>query len=177
MSTGWISDSRIMIACLDVHYRNGLGRAAAVVFQDWSDAEPIAEYGIAVPVNQDYRPGHFYERELTPLLEVIGEIEEDIDIWVVDGYCHLDDQGTPGLGAVLASSIGEGIRVIGVAKNRFHKSDHAIEVFRGESERPLFVTAVGMELETAAQTIGTMEGEFRIPTILKRVDQLSRSEA
>jgi endonuclease V-like protein UPF0215 family len=48
------------------------------------------------------------------------------------------------------------------------------EVLRGESESPLFVSAVGVELTDAADAIKKRHGAYRIPTLLKRVDTLAR---
>ena len=47
-------------------------------------------------------------------------------------------------------------------------------IYRGDSAKPLFVTAVGMTLEEAKAHIASMHGEHRIPTLLRRVDQLCR---
>ena len=45
---------------------------------------------------------------------------------------------------------------------------------RGESKNPLFITAEGIEVNEEAELIQNMHGVFRIPTLLKAVDQLSR---
>lgn len=92
---------------------------------------------------------------------------------MIDGYCHPSKEERAGLGAHLAEDLpGEPV-VVGVAKNWLQRSDHAVEVFRGDSERPLFVTAIGLEYEVAASRIGSMHGPFRVPTLLKEVDRLS----
>ena len=54
-------------------------------------------------------------------------------------------------------------------------STNAVEVFRGRSRSPLYVTAAGMDSSEAAGHIRSMHGKYRIPTLLKRVDRLSRS--
>ena len=46
---------------------------------------------------------------------------------------------------------------------------------RGKSQTPLFITAAGIDVHTAASFIQSMHGKFRIPTLLKQVDQLCRS--
>lgn len=66
--------------------------------------------------------------------------------------------------------------VIGVAKTRFAGAD-AIEVVRGDSARPLYVTAVGIDAAHAARCVTGMAGEFRIPALLQRVDALARGHA
>ena len=50
-----------------------------------------------------------------------------------------------------------------------------IEVLRGESKKPLYITAKGIDLHKAAEFIQKMHGDFRIPTLLKLVDSLGRS--
>jgi deoxyribonuclease V len=67
-----------------------------------------------------------------------------------------------------------GIPVVGVAKTFFHGHTGVMEVFRGESARPLFVSTAGFDLNQAASGVHAMSGPFRIPTLLKRVDALSR---
>jgi len=48
-------------------------------------------------------------------------------------------------------------------------------VLRGDSRRPLYVTAAGLDPAAAALHVRSMHGPFRIPTLLKRVDQLCRT--
>jgi deoxyribonuclease V len=67
--------------------------------------------------------------------------------------------------------------VIGVAKTRFMRAEPVETVLRGRSRSPLYVTAVGMDLGEAASHIRAMHGPYRIPTLLKRADQLSRGLA
>jgi deoxyribonuclease V len=45
---------------------------------------------------------------------------------------------------------------------------------RGDSSRPLYVTALGVDVETAAEDVRRMHGRFRLPTMLKRADRLCR---
>ncbi len=64
--------------------------------------------------------------------------------------------------------------MIGVAKTRFSGAA-SVEVRRGDSQKPLYVTAAGVSAEDAASRISEMHGPFRIPTLLKQVDTLARS--
>jgi len=50
-------------------------------------------------------------------------------------------------------------------------------VRRGESGSPLFVTAVGIDVALAAQEVRRMHGPYRVPTLLRAVDQLARQSA
>ena len=45
---------------------------------------------------------------------------------------------------------------------------------RGTSARPLYVTAVGIDERLAAAHVLAMHGDHRVPTLLRRVDQLAR---
>ena len=78
------------------------------------------------------------------------------------------------VGARLYHALDGKVPVIGVAKTWF-KGGKALEVFRGKSKRPLFVTAAGITDEEAAAHVREMHGPDRIPTLLRRVDQLSRT--
>lgn len=76
--------------------------------------------------------------------------------------------------AHLYEALDRRIPVIGVAKTAFLRATNARDVARGSSAKPLFVTAVGMDLDVAAGHVRDMHGTFRIPTLLKLVDRLSR---
>ena len=93
-------------------------------------------------------------------------------IVIVDGYVWLAG-GTPGLGAHLHGALG--VPMIGVAKTRYASAAGAAEVCRGESRSPLFVSAVGLELAEAVEGVRRMHGPYRVPTLLKQVDALTRS--
>ena len=164
-----------MIAAFDVHYlQNGYASAAAVLFSDYGDAEPAAEYSQLLPVTADYIPGEFYRRELPCILTLLGQFNKVPDEMVVDGYVMLGN--TPGLGQHLFNSFDGKIPVVGVAKSKFEGAG-GIEVFRGGSIHPLYVTAAGVDLQKASERIRTMHGDHRIPTLLKRVDALAREQA
>jgi deoxyribonuclease V len=163
-----------MIAALDVHYDDAklLGIATSVVFENWGDAAPVAEHTAVVEKIQPYVPGQFFRRELPCLLAVIAKIRQSLDTIVVDSYVDLDQK--PGLGRHLFEQLSSRIAVIGVAKTQFHGAC-ALEVLRGDSQKPLFVTAAGIAPKVAATCIKEMHGPHRIPTLLKRVDQLGRT--
>ena len=164
-----------MLACTDVTYTETTARVACVTFKRWTDAGESSESVLDVPGVEPYVPGQFYRRELPCLLSVLEQFPARPDTVVVDGYVWLDDQDWKGLGAHLFDVLGESVPIIGVAKTHFATANNAIEVFRGESERPLFVTAAGMDQGgAAADCMQRMHGENRISTLLKQVDRLSR---
>ena len=160
-----------MIACVDVDYRTGCAVAASLWFRGWAAESPshdAVEYFSEVA---EYEPGAFYRRELPCLLGVLARGPK-ADVVVIDGYVWLGDFA-PGLGARLHAAIG-GI-VVGVAKTRYASATDAVEVRRGGSQSPLFVSAVGMPVEEAAARLREMHGTYRVPTLLKQVDSLART--
>ncbi|AGC48918.1 hypothetical protein MYSTI_07646 [Myxococcus stipitatus DSM 14675] len=162
-----------MLACLDVDYRSEVTVAACVVFRDWTDAAEAAHHVERGPPAESYEPGQFYRRELPHLLKVLARVPETLEAIVVDGYVWLGEE-KPGLGAHLYEALGRAVPVIGVAKTAFHSSNNAVPVLRGQSQRPLFVTAVGLSPTAAAAHIQRMHGDARRPTLLGRVDRLCR---
>ena len=164
-----------MIAAVDVDYRDKEALAACVLFQHWTDPASCAEVTEQISRVEEYQPGQFYKRELPCLLAVLGKAPVPPDLVVVDGYVWLTDETRPGLGADLYQALGQTIPVIGVAKTRFLSAVVARPVRRGDSQRPLYVTAVGVEVEEACRHVASMHGPHRIPTLLKAVDQLCRN--
>lgn len=162
-----------MIACLDVDYRETAAYAAGLAFHDWSDAAPAVEKIIPVSRVHPYQPGQFFRREPPCLLAVLRELPP-VAVVIVDGYVWLDGVSVAGLGAHLYQALAGKVAVIGVAKTRFAGAGAAVEVVRGRSTRPLFITAAGMNTESAAEHVRSMHGPNRIPTLLKRVDSLAR---
>ncbi len=164
-----------MIVCLDVHYTETGASAAALVFESWGSGNSIDEKFICLDKIEEYVPGSFYKRELPPLLKLLSLLPDQPAILLIDGYCTLSADGLPGLGARLFDRLPYKPTIVGIAKNRFKDTCHAEEVYRGNSNRPLFVTSIGIAQDEAADRIAAMHGEYRIPTLLKAVDSLARS--
>jgi len=161
-----------MIAAIDVAYWDrDSARAAAVVFEYFSDRVARAEYTADIPQVGAYVPGSFFRRELPCIMAVIEMIHEPISTVIIDGYVTLGTR--PGLGFHLWHQLGRRIAVIGVAKSPFAGS-RPVVVIRGTSRNPIYVTSAGMKPALAAKKIREMHGDFRIPTLLKHVDALSR---
>ena len=160
-----------MIAFVDVHYGELRARAGCVVAAGWRDERPVREAVAEVDVAAEYVSGELYRRELPPILAVLTG-QDDLTCIVVDGHAWLGPD-RPGLGVHLHRALGERIAVVGVAKNPFVGAP-AIPVLRGESARPLWVSAIGLDAALAAAEIATMHGEHRIPTLLRRADHLAR---
>ncbi len=165
-----------MIACVDVDYREEGAVAACMLFRAWEDEAPAESSTVRIDTVSPYRPGLFYKRELPCLLSVLRPVLDrgPLEAVVVDGYVWLRDEQAPGLGAHLHEALGRTVPVIGVAKTRFASALRAVEVVRGDSQKPLYVTAVGVEVAEAARRVQGMHGPHRVPTLLRRVDQLCR---
>lgn len=160
-----------MLVAVDVDYGDTRTRVALVAFAAWTDAAPaheLVEVHDGVPA--EYRPGHFFERELPHLLAILETFSRPIDVVIIDGYVTLGDRD--GLGMHLHRAIGK--PVVGVAKTKF-VSAAAAEVVRGTSAKPLYVTEIGVP--DAAARVASMHGEYRIPTLIKRADSLARATA
>jgi deoxyribonuclease V len=166
-----------MIAATDVHYQKTLAVGAAVLFSRWDAPTANREVRSTLSPIEAYQPGCFYKRELPCILVLLRMIDDPLEAIVVDGYVWLDAMDRPGLGAHLYRTLDDRTPVIGVAKNPFKGAVHAAEVYRGRSQKPLYVTAAGMDQVAAAENIRRMHGSNRIPTLLKRVDRLCRSGA
>jgi deoxyribonuclease V len=165
-----------VIVAVDVQYEEGLARAAGVGFDAWTDAKERASKILTREVPADYQPGHFFERELPCILPVLRAFldEGPVSLVLVDGYVDLGPE-RPGLGRVLFDTLERRIPIVGVAKTSFHDAP-ARSVLRGASKSPLFVTAT-FDVDEAARRVQEMAGQFRIPTLLKRVDRLARGDA
>ncbi len=163
-----------MMACVDVDYRDHESVAAGLLFADWSSAHADAEWIERLPPPAPYQPGEFYRRELPCLLQVLQRAPGPLEAVIIDGYVWLDAESRPGLGGHLYEALQRRIPVIGVAKTAYRGAGFASAVRRGESHSPLYVTAVGIPTEQAAAGIQKMHGPYRLPTLLKRVDQLAR---
>ncbi|WP_109829371.1 endonuclease V [Reichenbachiella versicolor] len=166
-----------MIYCFDTFYREDCAKTAVVGIEDWYSPEPAFELTDTISEVNDYESGAFYKRELPCLLSIIDKINLDPlkDILVIDGYVFLSDEGKIGLGGYLYNELKTKVPIIGVAKNNFFTLNKLKKtIFRGGSKKPLFITVLGFDLQIASEKIISMHGDFRMPTILKLVDQKCR---
>ncbi len=167
-----------MIAAFDSYYFNDKVKTVCVLFPEWEDEEKATVYSKILDQAAPYESGQFYRRELPAILDLLHDLgREKVDLFIVDGFVWLDDNGQPGLGFHLHEQSGKKIPVIGVAKSDFaplHLNKRT--VFRGKTRRPLFITAVGIDLDESAAHIKKMDGKFRMPTILKQLDAITRNQ-
>jgi deoxyribonuclease V len=166
-----------MILAFDTYYDNtGKAKTVCLAFERWNDEQPLAIHTAFMENVADYTPGEFYKRELPCILDLFRTLPyTEIEAIIVDGFVFLDDNRKLGLGGHLYEWLQEKIPVIGVAKTNFASIDKLKKpVLRGESLKPLYVTALGIDIETAAQHVQSMAGEYRFPTLLKELDQLTK---
>lgn len=165
-----------MIVCVDVAYTQTSAFAAGVFFDDWSAAAPLHERVVRVDGIEPYVPGHFFRRELPPILALLAAAPAPPSTVVIDGYVWLADDH-PGLGAHLFDALGRTVAVVGVAKTKFADASPAAPLLRGTSATPLYITAAGVALDDAVAHVRAMHGPHRIPTLIRRADRLCRDAA
>jgi len=163
-----------MILAVDVHYLGNDALAAGVLFRNWVDGEAVKESLVAVSNVAEYRPGQFYKRELPCVMALLGQFEPLPEYIIVDGHVYLDGANRPGFGKYLYDALKGRAAVIGAAKSRFKGTPSDAAVFRRESRRALYVTAAGLDKTEAKSFIMQMHGRYRLPTMLRRADQLCR---
>jgi deoxyinosine 3'endonuclease (endonuclease V) len=97
-----------------------------------------------------YIAGQLYLREMPAIVVLLAKIA-NFRLIVVDGYVWLG-KDRRGFGAHLYEHLDGRCPVIGAAKRPFRDNDCAVAVRRGNSDRPLYVTAIGIELGQASVT-------------------------
>ncbi|HEX8561911.1 MAG TPA: endonuclease V [Flavobacterium sp.] len=163
-----------MILAFDTYY---FGNKAKTVCLKFDDAEKYLQvYTEVLEDVAEYIPGEFYKRELPCIMSLINKMDvTNISCIIVDGFVFLDDNNKPGLGGYLYEALDRSIPVVGVAKTNFATIEKNKRLlFRGGSNNPLFITAVGIELDKAVNKIGSLKGNFRIPTLLKLLDRYTK---
>lgn len=168
-----------MILVFDTYYfDNGKANTVCLAFENWGDAVPVYEFSEIKEDVEEYIPGQFYKRELPCILSLLEKIKtqiKEISCIIIDGFVYLDDEMKPGLGKHLFDALNNEIPVIGVAKTNFATVEkYKLLLKRGNSDTPLYISSVGIDMETAYDLIQKMHGGFRIPTLLKKVDNLTR---
>jgi deoxyribonuclease V len=164
-----------VLACVDVDYRAAGAVAACLLFADWPAATATARLVEPIAQVAPYEPGAFYRRELPCLQAVLARVTTPLAAIVIDGYVWLDEARRPGLGAHLWEALGRAVPIVGVAKTAFRANGAARPLLRGDSARPLYVSAAGLDADVAAAHVRAMHGAHRIPTLLKEVDRLCRA--
>lgn len=167
-----------MILAFDTYYFENEAKTACLAFATWNTNSDYTIYSETTYNAAPYTSGEFYKRELPCILSLFRKMKAEFpECIIIDGYVFLNDEYKPGLGKYLFQSLIEKTPVIGVAKTNFAplKRNRRL-VFRGKSKRPLYITAIGIDLDDAASLIQQMAGNFRIPDLLKILDKVTREK-
>lgn len=166
-----------MVLAFDTYYFDGRAKTVCVEFADWQAKTPSAVYSEVTDNVEEYVPGQFYKRELPCILGLLDKIDlVNVKTIIIDGYVYLDDEKSLGLGAHLYHALNGLVPVIGVAKSNFKTlNNHKSALLRGDSGNPLFISAIGINLIDATEKVRSMAGPYRIPTLLKTLDTLTRA--
>ncbi len=163
---------------IDVHYednaQSSTGVVAGIRFSGIEKNTILSEHTTIVNDIQPYESGQFYKREMPCILALLKQIKQPYDVIVIDGYVYLDGKQQKGLGGYLYDTLEIKKPIVGIAKNKFHAITDEYAVKRGKSKHPLYVTCVDADIKTAIKLVHDLEGEYRLPRIIKDVDKLSR---
>ena len=167
-----------MILAFDTYYFDNKAKTICISFSSWEN-EKLYNVDAEILENiPEYKSGEFYKRELPCILSLFKKLQiEKVETIIVDGFVFLDDNYTPGLGGRLYTELDSKIPIIGVAKTNFATIEkNKRKLFRGNSIKPLYITAIGIDLDNAKELIKNMSGPYRIPTILKTLDTLTKEK-
>jgi exodeoxyribonuclease-5/deoxyribonuclease V len=167
-----------MILAFDTYYFDYKAKTVCISFDNWKANKVSKIQSETLDNIEDYISGEFYKRELPCILSLISRIDlTNAEFIIVDGFVFLDDEQKYGLGAHLYKALTNNIPVIGVAKTNFATiKKQERKLLRGKSNRPLFITAIGIDVDEAVTKIESMDGEYRIPTLLKELDKLTKEK-
>lgn len=165
-----------MILAFDTYYYENYAKTICLCFDEWSDRTYTSIYDETLDNSVEYIPGEFYKKELPYILSIMRQINlQNVNYIIIDGFVFLDDNNKFGLGAHLYESLDNKIPVIGIAKTNFATIEKNKKyLYRGKSKNPLFVTSIGINIEQAMEKVKLMNGEYRIPTLLKELDKLTK---
>lgn len=177
--------NKLKLAVDSYYYSETDCYTVGVLFDEWKSAIPKYTLNTHTKKFMNYIPGKFFLRELPGILDLLKETDlGNIDTIIIDGYCWLNDRKTgltEGLGAhlhdALPKEFQKHIDIIGVGKTLYGKRTPGIykEITRGRALKPLFITDYDLALNNkAAMKIKSMAGRFRIPYLLKYLDDRTK---
>lgn len=166
-----------MILAFDTYYFENKAKTVCISFENWSDEENYTVNSEKIENIEEYQSGEFYKRELPCILSLLNKIEmKNITTIIIDGFVYLDDYKRLGLGGHLYNNLNN-IPIIGVAKTNFATLEkNKRELYRGKSIKPLYITSIGIDLDEATKLIENMNGQNRMPTLLKKLDTLTKEK-
>jgi deoxyribonuclease V len=159
---------------LDVKYFDDYAAVGYALFESHKSREAIATGQVIHQGVMPYESGLFYKRELPCLLAALEQLDFEPQIIYIDAYVWLGEN-KKGLGAYLYEALSGQVPVIGISKTVYvGATDSMQEVIRQESVRPLYVSAIGMDVGLAADWVWEMPGPYRLPDMIKLADRMSR---
>lgn len=166
-----------MILAFDTYYFEDKAKTVCVSFNNWTDESPAGIKEEILDGILDYEPGSFYKRELPCIVSLLKKYDlKEVELIIVDSYVLLDDEGKLGLGGHLYEHLYKAIPIIGVAKSRFKTNNqNSRALLRGDSKKPLYISAVAVDLDKAVDWIKSMHGNYRMPTLLQILDAKTRA--
>ena len=178
-----------LVAGVDVGYKGGIARAAAVVLRR---LEPVEEVVIEEPVSFPYVPGLLSFREIPPLLTAWKRLKTRPDVVIVDGQgiAHPRRFGVASHFGLLI-----GVPTIGCAKSRLvgefdrpaqprgswsplrHRGETIGAVLRTrDGGNPVFVSPGHLiGLRRAISVVLACAPRYRLPEPQRRADRLTQS--
>lgn len=169
-------DANNLILMVDVDYRENGAKVSGVITDAWA-SNTCAVIDTFVTDVAEYEPGAFYKREMPCIMALLYAHQHlKFKYIVVDGYVTLGEDQHLGLGGHLYQELLGTVPVIGVAKTFFHGTPDNQAVYRGDSTKALYVTAMGIDGTTAKHLVTWMHGKHRNPTLLKLVDSQCRAK-
>ncbi len=167
-----------MILAFDTYYFENKAKTVCVSFENWTDEQPTQIYSEVIEGVPDYEPGAFYKRELPCIMSLLKNINlNEVSCIIVDSFVLLNDMGKLGLGGYLYNELDKKTPIIGVAKSGFHENKKNVkELIRGESKKPLYISAIGLELQEAYEMVNAMHGDYRMPTLLQILDTKTKEK-
>ena len=166
-----------MLLAIDVHYKTTYAKTVGVLFH-WENENPLRIITDIVNDVADYEPGQFYKRELPCILQLLKQIDiNTIEAIIVDGHVYIDNNKTFGLGGHLWQALDQKIPIIGIAKKAFHNTEQvSIPIYRGQSQNPLYISCIGTSQQEVLAKVQLLHGDYRTPTILKLLDQHTKTD-
>ncbi|MET4083688.1 deoxyribonuclease V [Pedobacter sp. UYP30] len=166
-----------MKLAVDVYYYNTKAKVCGIIFKDWEQQDIEKIISLTLSNDNEYISGEFFKRELPCILKLLEKVDiQKIDTIIIDGYVYLNDQKKLGLGGYLYHSLEEKIPIIGVAKSSFFQNDqNVVKVLRSNSKKPLYITAIGIDKDVAANYVESMFGLYRFPELLRKLDQETKN--
>jgi deoxyribonuclease V len=157
-----------------VHFDAGQANAAAVAFDAWDAAEATKTYFSRIAHVEKAVRGELDLRELPCVMQLLREHGLEPELLLVDGFVHLDADGTPGLGQHLYHALGAKVPIVGVSKKSLPGLPAQFEVMREEETQPLVVTCAGIDIGAAKARLRAMHGRKRVPTLMKLAARLAK---